>query len=51
MQMNNTYKAVAIAIAKPTAPGGMWAVLEFLFRFANSCMSTSTTTTTTTTTR
>ncbi|MCA0382846.1 MAG: hypothetical protein LCH58_11830 [Bacteroidetes bacterium] len=51
MTSNNTYKAVAIAIAKPATPGGMWAVLELLFRFATSGMFTSTTTTTTTTTR
>ncbi|WP_416438681.1 hypothetical protein [Phnomibacter sp. MR] len=51
MKTNNTYKAVAVAIAKPAAPGGMWAVLEFLFRMATGGMFTSTTTTTTTTTR
>ena len=49
MTPNNTYKAVAIAIAKPTTPGGIWAVLDFLFRMVNSgrCMTATTTTTTT----
>ncbi|MCC6762877.1 MAG: hypothetical protein IT252_16775 [Chitinophagaceae bacterium] len=49
MKSNNTYKAVAIAIAKPAAPGGMWAVLEFLFRISFGGMFTTTSTTTTTT--